>query len=147
MSLSVGGKWAEKTLRATQAGWSVGTVGAQREGASLSRALRGSLTRKLRIEGHPSRVISGDCGCPERGSLSLPGTQGQPHKEAQDWGCGRNSVNSPLQGLFMSVYQMKLLLDLELATLQKQSPKSLFIHSGLGFHMSLIHFRSISLCN
>lgn len=36
------------------------------------------------LKGHPSRVISGDCGRPERGSLSLPGTQGQPHKEAQD---------------------------------------------------------------
>ena len=23
------------------------------------------------LKGHPSRVISGDCGCPEKGSLSL----------------------------------------------------------------------------
>ena len=36
------------------------------------------------FKGHPSRVISGDCGCPEKGSLSLLGTQGQPHREAQD---------------------------------------------------------------
>ena len=57
-------------------------------------------------------------------------------------------MNLPLQGFFMSIYQMKLLLGLELATLQEQSIRSLFIHSGLGFHMLLIHFRSyISLCN